>query len=89
MNPEQVRKASEALDSARAEYQKAAKELLAAVEATPAEIEEANKIIDDDFERTGGDFPYDALNYEQNLATTILEEVRTRRGASEGLREGV
>lgn len=76
MKDEQVRKAVRTLDAARVEYQKAAKELLAAIDATPSEIEQANQIIDSDYERTGGDFPHEALGYDENLARTILVEVR-------------
>ena len=38
-----VRKASQALNAAREAYEKAAKDLLAAVEATPAEMEAAGQ----------------------------------------------
>jgi uncharacterized protein YlxW (UPF0749 family) len=40
MNRKQVQKASQALNAAREAYEKAAKDFLAAVEATPAEMEE-------------------------------------------------
>lgn len=72
MNHEQVRKAALTVDEAREGYKKAAKELLAAVEATPVEVEKAYVIINDDI----GELPHDSLSYEENLAYTILEEVR-------------
>jgi hypothetical protein len=76
MDYEQVNKASQALHIAREAYTKAANDLLAAVEPAPAEIDEAYKIIWDDIQHTGGDLPHDSLSYEENLAYTILEEVR-------------
>lgn len=79
MNHERVRKARRALDAAREAYCKAAEELLAAAEATDKEIEEADNIINRDIETTGGPLPQDWLGYEENLACTILDEVRCKQ----------
>jgi hypothetical protein len=73
-----VRKASQALNAAREAYKKAGEDLLAAVEATPAEIEEAYKIIceDLDFDRIEPQLPNDSLHYDEDIAYAILEELR-------------
>jgi hypothetical protein len=70
MNHKKVDAASEAALAAREAYTKAASKLLAAVKATPAEIEKAEQII------IGDPFPQSPLDYDENLAFTILEEVR-------------
>ncbi len=77
MNQKQ-RMMEEAVCAAREAYQKAANNYLAAVEATPDEIDAAFKIIADDCDTSVllGIQPQDALNYEENLASTILNEVR-------------
>jgi hypothetical protein len=74
---ERVENAKQAVDTARKAYMKTAAEFLAAVEATPSEIEEADKIISRDIDKTGGPLPQDWLDYQENLACTILEEVRS------------
>ena len=77
MNQKQ-RMMEEAVGAAREAYRKAAKEYLAAVEATPDEMETADEIIMDDCVTQVhlGMQPQDALDYEENLASTILDEVR-------------
>jgi hypothetical protein len=71
-----VRKASQALNAAREAYEKAAKDLLAAVEATPAEMEAADKIIYDDYTPNIVNFPYESMSHDADVAYAILDDLR-------------
>jgi hypothetical protein len=71
-----VRKAGQALNAAREAYEKAAKDLLAAVEATPAEMEAADKIIYDDYTLNIVNFPYESMSHDADVAYAILDDLR-------------
>jgi hypothetical protein len=71
-----VRKARQALNAASEAYKKAAKDFLAAVEATPAEIEAAEKIIYDDFTSNIVHFAYEAMSDDADVAYAILDDLR-------------
>ncbi len=71
-----VRKASQALNAAREAYEKAAKDFLAAVEATPAEMEAAEKIIYDDFTSNIVHFAYESMSDDADVAYAILDDLR-------------
>jgi hypothetical protein len=76
MNRKQVRKAIQAVDAASEAYEKAAKDLLAAVEATPAEIEAATEIIFNDLVVDVGQFVCGSLSYDEQVAYVILDDLR-------------
>ena len=72
-----VRKAKQVLDAACETYEKAAKDFLAAVEATPAEMEAADKIIYDDLVLIATDgLTCELMGYDEQVACAILDDLR-------------